>query len=317
MPSSLNILVVQRLNEQQTSALLEADEHINVIACAADEADRHIENADILIAWGNIDLRELLPKAKRLKWIHALSSGVEDFLVPELIHSEIVLTNSRGIHGIPMAEHVLAMILNFTRKISAAHDHQKARIWKPLQAEEVYEKSIAIVGLGSVGREIAKRAKCVGMKVLAVKRTITTELFVDKLYAMDQLPNLLSAADFVVVTLPLTPKTRGMFNMEAFQLMKKSAYFINVARGAIVNQADLVSALRENLIRGAALDVFEEEPLPADSPLWDLPNLLVTPHIAAKSPYYIDRSLKLFIENLHKFLSRSEMINVIDKEKGY
>lgn len=316
MPS-LNILVVQHLSEQQVLSISEVDENVNVIQCTSDEAINHIEDADILISWGDLNFTELLPKAKRLKWVHALSAGVETYLVPELTQSEIILTNSRGIHGIPMAEHVLAMMLSFTRGISVARRQQKEKIWQPMHLEELYEKSIAIIGLGSVGREIAKRAKCIGMKVLAAKRTVTTELFVDKLYTTDQLPHLLSIADFIVVTLPLTPQTKGLFTLETFQQMKKSAYFINVARGAIVNEADLVTALQAKVIRGAGLDVFEEEPLPEDSPLWELDNVLITPHVAATSPYYIDRSLKLFIENLHKFLSHSAMLNVIDKEKGY
>lgn len=316
MPS-LNILVIQRLTEQQIHSICAADENVHVILCKPDEAINHIEDTDILITWGSLNLAALLPKAKRLRWIHALSAGVEALLIPELVDSNILLTNSRGIHGIPMAEHVLAMMLTFTRSMYTAHEQQKSKLWKVMPLEELYEKSIAIIGLGSVGREIAKRAKCMGMKVLATKRTITTEIFVDKLYTTDQLPQLLSSADFVIVTLPLTPQTRGLFTLETFNHMKKSAYFINVARGAIVNEADLITALRTNVIKGAALDVFDQEPLPADSPLWEMENVLITPHIAAKSPYYIDRSLKLFIENLNKFSNKSEMLNIIDKQKGY
>lgn len=316
MPS-LKILVAHHLSEPQMRTISEADESIQVISCRAEETAHHIEDADILVSWGDLNLHELLPRANQLKWIHALSAGVEQFLLPDIIESNILLTNSRGIHGIPIAEHVLAMMLSFTRGIYIACTQQKQKVWKSMQLDELYEKSIAIIGLGSIGREIAKRAKGMGMKVLATKRTITTELFVDKLYTTDQLPHLLSAVDFVVITLPLTPQTAGIFTLDKFQLMKKSAYFINVARGAIVNEADLLTALQTNVIRGAALDVFEREPLPEDSPLWTLPNVLVTPHIAAKSPYYIDRSLKIFVENLSKFLSNAEMLNVIDKERGY
>lgn len=316
MPS-LNILVIQRLTETQVNSICELDENVNVIQCKPNDAVNYIEDADVLIAWGSFHLNELLPKAKRLKWIHALSSGIEGMLTPELESADILLTNSRGIHGIPVAEHVLAMMLNFTRGITAMQENKKAKLWQPLHAEEIYDKSIAIIGLGSIGREIAKRAKSLGMKVLASKKTISTELFVDKLYTNDQLPQLLPLADFVVVTLPLTKETAGLFDETAFSQMKKTAYFINVARGAIVNENALIKALQSGVIRGAALDVFSEEPLGADSPLWELPNLFISPHIAAKSPYYIDRSLKLFIENFNKFLSKSQMINVIDKQKGY
>lgn len=315
--SSLNILVMQRLAQQQIEALEALDDDVTVTICRPREAGPYLETTDILIAWGSQSLDEILPRAPRLKWVHALSAGVDGMLSPALAESNVILSNSRGIHGIPMAEHVLAMLLSFTRGITASYEQQKKRVWNRLALEEIYEKSIAIVGLGSIGREIAKRAKCLGMKVLAAKRTITTELFVDKLYPAEQLPELLAAADFVVVTLPLTPQTRELFTLDTFRLMKRSAYFINVARGAIVREADLVEALETGVIRGAALDVFAQEPLPADSPLWSAPHLLITPHIAANSPYYIDRSLKLFQENFGKLQSGSEMLNVIDKKKGY
>ncbi len=316
MPS-LNILVVQRLSDKQTNMISEIGPNINVTVCKKYEAINYIADTDILITWGQHDIRELLPKASRLKWVHALSAGVDNLLSPELINSNITLTNSRGIHGIPMAEHVLAMMLTFTRAINQTYESQKAKFWQHFSLEELYDKSIAIIGLGSIGREIAKRAKCLGMKVLATKRTMTQEIFVDKLYPMDQLPHLLSSADFVVVTLPLTEQTKGLFSLEMFRNMKKSAYFINVARGAIVNEADLITALEIGVIKGAALDVFEQEPLPETSPLWEVENLIITPHIAANSPYYIDRALKLFIENLSKFYNDSEMLNIVNKQVGY
>lgn len=315
--SSFNILVMQRLAQPQIEALEALDDKLTVTVCKPQEAAPHLGTTDILIAWGSQNLDEFLPHAPRLKWVHALSAGVDGMLTPALVDADVILTNSRGIHGIPMAEHVLATILAFTRGVTVAYEQQQQRVWKTLPLEEIYEKSIAIVGLGSIGREIAKRAKCLGMKVLANKRTITKELFVDKLYASEQLPELLAAADFVVVTLPLTPQTRELFTLDVFRLMKRSAYFINVARGAIVREADLVEALKTDVIRGAALDVFQQEPLPADSPLWSAPHLLLTPHIAAKSPYYLDRSLKLFQENFGKLQSGTEMLNVIDKKKGY
>lgn len=316
MPS-LNILVTHKLTEQQVAAICEIDENVKVTQCKPADTVNHIETADILICWGSLNLQELLPKAPRLKWIHTLSAGIDGILTPDLVNSKIILTNSRGIHGISMAEHVLGIILSFTRGILIAHDNQKNHVWDRIHVEEIYDKSIAIIGLGSIGREIAKRAKALGMKVSAVKHTMTTELFVDKLYTADQLPQALSTADFIVVTLPLTPDTYQLFSTEIFSKMKKSAYFINVSRGAIVNEADLITALNDKVIRGAALDVFAEEPLPEDSPLWNTPNLFVSPHIAAKSPYYMDRSLKLFMENLNKFLQNAEMLNVINKERGY
>jgi D-2-hydroxyacid dehydrogenase (NADP+) len=315
---SLNILALSKLTEKQTAAIYAAHEDVQLTTCKSAEAKDHIADADILLAWGQTDLRPLLPLAPKLKWVHALSAGVENLLSPELAATNIILTNSRGIHGIPISEHVLGIMLGFTRRLFTAYDQQKNKQWKKLhEADEIYEKSIAIIGLGSIGRAIAKRAKSMGMTVLATKHKLTTELFVDALYPPEELAAAISTADFVVVTLPLTEETTGLFTLPIFQKMKSSAFFINVSRGSIVNEKDLAQALQENLIRGAALDVFQEEPLPESSPLWDLPNLLITPHCAAISPYYMDRTLKIFTENLSHFLQENNLINVVDKKRGY
>ena len=315
---SFNVLTLQRLTDDQIATIHAVDKDINVRICKAAEAIQYIEETDILLAWGLFDLTPLLEKAPRLKWVQALSSGVDNMLTPEFINTNILLTNARGIHGIPIAEHVLGMMLNFTRGITIAYDQQKEKKWKHIrQVDEIYEKTIAIIGLGSIGREIAKRAKNMGMRVLATKQIPTTELFVDHLYAPEEIPLILAEADFVVVTLPLTPETTNLFTLKTFQQMKKTAYFINVARGAIVNEPDLITALNSDTIKGAALDVFVEEPLPETSPLWDMPNIFITPHIAAQSPYYIDRALKIFTENLNRFLHQADMLNIIDKQKGY
>lgn len=317
MMPSINILVLNRLGEKELASIKDTAPDANIILAKPDQAADYIEDADILVTWGHLDIRELLPKASRLKWVHALSAGVEHLLPPALVQSDIILTNSRGIHGIPIAEHVLAYILAFSRGLPQAFTNQKKKLWQRMKTDEIYDKTIGIVGLGSIGREIAKRAKALGLKVLATKRTQTTELFVNNLYTPDQLDLLLAASDYVVVTLPLTEKTAGMFTMESFKTMKKSAYFINVSRGQIICEPDLVAALETGVIRGAGLDVFESEPLPETSPLWSMENVIITPHVAALSPYYMERAIKLFIENLSKYLHNADMLNVIDKEKGY
>jgi phosphoglycerate dehydrogenase-like enzyme len=209
------------------------------------------------------------------------------------------------------------MMLSFTRALPETFASQQNHLWQPLSYEELYGKTLAIVGLGSIGREVAKRAKNMGMQVLASKRTLSQELFIDQLYTPDQLPHMLSLADFVAVTVPLTPQTQGMFNSQTFPMMKKTAYFINVSRGAVVDETALIQALNDGTIKGAALDVFDREPLPADSPLYGAPNLIITPHIAAMSPYYMGRALKVFAENLTKFCLNSEMLNIVDKKTGY
>ena len=155
------------------------------------------------------------------------------------------------------------------------------------------------------------------MKVIASKQTMTTELFVDELYTPDEIHELLAISDFVVIALPLVEETKNLFTIKEFAAMKPSAYFINIARGAVVNYDDLIIALNQGLIKGAGLDVFDHEPLSETSPLWDLPNVIITPHLAALSPHYMDRAIKLFADNLSRFILSKEMLNIIDKEKGY
>lgn len=313
----LNILVTNSLAERHHKTIMTASPDSRIIPCTLEEAREYIADTDILVTWGTMDIRPLHLTAPKLKWIHALSAGVESLTYPEIQSDNTLLTNSRGIHGIPISEHVLAMLLAFTRGLNVFIRQQANKVWKRSPVEEIHDKTIGIVGLGSIGREIAKKAKGMGMHVVASKRTMTTEIFVDKLYAPNQLDELLAVSDFVVVCLPLLEETKNLFTLKEFSAMKPSAYFINVARGPIINEKDLITALEEGLIKGAGLDVFDHEPLPDTSPLWDMKNVIITPHLAALSPNYLDRAIKLFADNLARFIQHKEMLNVIDKTKGY
>ena len=318
MANALKIVVLNRLADRHVAAIKNAMPDAEIIISDEEHAAEYMPDTNILVTWGTFDARPLYLRAPNLKWIHALSAGVEGLLFPEIQASETLLTNSKGIHGIPVSEHVFAMILGFTRSLNIFLRQQDQKIWgRRVPTEEIHEKTIAIVGLGSIGREIAKKAKGFGLNVVATKRTMTNEIFVDKLYPADQLPEILAIADFVVVALPLLEETKEMFQLEQFRTMKKSAYFINIARGALVKEADLITALSEGTIKGAGLDVFEEEPLPDNSPLWEMPNVIITPHIAAFSPLYLDRAVKLFADNLTRFVQNRELLNAVDKNKGY
>lgn len=313
----LNILVTNSLADRHTKAIKTAAPNSIITSCHIEEAAEHIATANILLTWGTMNLRPLYPTAVNLKWVHALSAGVEDLIFPEIISANTLLTNSRGIHGIPISEHVLAMMLSFTRGLNVFIRQQQQKEWKRTPVVEIYDKTIGIVGLGSIGREIAKKAKGMGMHVVASKQTMTTELFIDELYTSDQLHELLAVSDFVVVALPLVEETKDLFTIKEFSMMKSSAYFINIARGGVVKQDDLVTALEQGVIKGAGLDVFDQEPLAETSPLWDMPNVIITPHLAALSPNYLDRAIKLFADNLSRFIQNKDMLNIIDKEKGY
>jgi D-2-hydroxyacid dehydrogenase (NADP+) len=317
MAAALNVLVLNKLAPRHLEAISGVSPDIKVTATDLEHAGEHIAAADILVAWGFTDIRPLYQAAPNLKWVHALSAGVEKLIFPEIQASDTMLTNSRGIHGIPVSEHVFALMLAFSRGLNLLIRRQQQHRWDRVATDEIHEKTIGIVGLGSIGREIAKKAKGLGMEVLATKREKTSEIFVDKLYKPEDIHVMLGEADYVVAALPLTESTAEFFTLKEFQAMKPSAYFINIARGAIVREADLVTALQQGLIKGAGLDVFADEPLPADSPLWDMENVIVTPHMAAISPYYLDRAVKLFTDNLTRYTQGREMFNVIDKQKGY
>jgi D-2-hydroxyacid dehydrogenase (NADP+) len=311
------ILVLNQLSDRHIDAIQGVMPGTKVVSTDLKRAGGFITDADILVTWGMTDIRPLYFAAPRLKWIHALSAGVERLNFPEIQTSQTILTNSKGIHGIPVSEHVLSLMLAFTRGLNMFIRQQSARIWKRAPTDEIYEKTIGIVGLGSIGREIAKKAKGLGMNVFATKRELTTEIFVNHLFQSTELEKLLSMSDFVVVALPLLEATEGMFGLKQFEAMKRSAYFINISRGAIVRENDLVLALEQGLLKGAGLDVFENEPLPATSPLWDRSDVIITPHVAALSPYYLDRAIKLFVDNLTRFTQGREMFNLVDKTKGY
>lgn len=316
---SIHILSLHHLTEEERQTIQSAKEDIVLHTASLTEAAPYLTDTNILLTYGQTDLTPLLPHMPNLHWVHALSSGVDGLLASEAFrNAPILLTNSRGIHGIPIAEHVLGIMLASSRCLFEAEANQKAHLWKRLSApDELYEKTAAIIGLGSVGREIAKHLKNMGMKVLAIKQEMTIEPFTDKLYTPKELLHVLSAADYIIVALPLTEKTINLFTEEQFRAMKYSAYFINIARGPIVNESALCTALKNQWIRGAALDVFTTEPLPANSPLWDMPNLLITPHHAALSPYYMGRTLRIFIENLQHFPNTDCMINLVNKNRGY
>lgn len=314
---SLNIVVVNRLSQRHIDWVHNILPDATVTTCEESELGQHLPTADILIAWGFINIDEHLPNAPRLRWIHALSAGVEKILSPMVAEAPIQLTNVRGIHGIPMSEHVFGMMLAFSRSIAGFARQQQDAVWKRLSLTELYNKTLCIVGLGSIGREIAKRAKAFNMRIVATKQTMTQELFVDELCPPSELDRLLDEADYVVLTVPETPDTVGLFSYERICRMKESAVLINVARGTVVSAEGLAQALTEKKIAGAALDVFESEPLSESSPLWKMDNVLITPHCAAVSPLYLDRAMQCFCENLTLYMNNKTMINLIDKERGY
>ena len=314
------ILILNPLSDRQKAFITNVAPQASILTTDLKHAAEQLPDCEILVAWGFNNIQPIYGMAKNLRWIHALTAGVEFLLFPETQNSPVLISNSKGIHGIPMAEHVLGMVLSFTRRLPLLQQQQQKHLWQrpPIDdLQEINGKTMAVVGLGAIGREIARKAKAMDMRVVAAKREMTQEPFVDRLYRPEQLLEMLAEADFVVVALPLTDATNGLFGREQFAAMKPSAYFINVSRGAVVQEEPLLECLKAGRIAGAGLDVFVEEPLPAANPFWDLPNVIITPHLAAISPVYLDRAIKLFADNLSRYIADKPLLTPIDKARGY
>ncbi len=281
------------------------------------------ENTQILFA-GKFS-REMFLTAKKLKWIQTHLVGVDRFLFPEIVKSEVIMTNAQGVNSTAVAEHVLGLMFCLNRKLHLFIRNQIGKKWKTSdddllpKLDELSGKTLGVVGLGTIGLEIAKRAKCLGMKVVGSRRSVKAQKpdFVDELVSAQKLGDLFSESDFVAVQLPLTEETRGLIGEEELRDMKNNAFLINASRGEIIEERSLVRALQEGWIAGAGLDAFASEPLPKDSPLWGMENVVLTPHVAGLAPEYMNRLVKIFCENLERFLNNEKMTNVIDKVRGY
>jgi phosphoglycerate dehydrogenase-like enzyme len=264
---------------------------------------------------------ELWKSAPRLKWVQSGGAGVERFLSPDFVASPITLTNAQGVYAIPIADHVIAFVLHFSRRFNSLARKQIGHAWAnwgECDPDELAGKTLGIVGLGGIGSEVAKRAKSFDMRVIATRRrTDRPSHCADEVRSDKELPWLLRESDFVALCLALTPRSRHLIGDDELKLMKPTACLINIGRGGLIDEQALIAALREAQIAGAGLDVFEQEPLPADSPLWDMPNVMITPHTAGSSPRSHERLMDLFGGNLRSYVAGEPLTNVVDKRAGY
>ncbi len=263
-------------------------------------------------------LDKVLRAAPKLRWQQSPSAGVNHILTPNFLQKDIILTSSAGVHAIPISEFVLTFMLYHAKNLRKLQTLQDERTWvRGVFLEELADATLLIIGTGNIGQAIASRAKAFGVKVWGSRRHPEPLPNFDKVVGADEWRSLLSAADYVVIATPLTPETQGLIDEAALRSMRQSAYLINIARGAIVDEAALVTALREGWIAGAGLDTVLTEPLPPESPLWSLPNVLITPHCSALSPRLKERIAQLFIDNLNRYQTGQPLRNVVDKQAGY
>ncbi len=310
----------------------------------------HIRDAEIFFGWS---LRgEQVRVAKKLRWIHSTAAAVHQLMSPELRASDIVVTNARSVHGPVVAEHAIALMFSLAKRLPAATRYQQQHVWaqeqiscQPPHPTELSGSTLGLVGYGAIGSEIARSAVALGMRVLVVRqhpnkdnkfpssrasapgvgarvearpeRSRRGPLPAIETFALDRLDEVIAQADFFVLAAPLTDRTQRIINAERLARMKPEAYVINVARGALIDEAALADTLRNHRIGGAALDVFDKEPLPAESPLWDLDNLLITPHTAATSDKMWERHYALIQENLRRYLAGEPLLGLVDKQVGY
>ena len=258
--------------------------------------------------------------APRLKWIQLTSAGADRLLNSGFIESGIVVTTVSGLHATPIGEFVLSAILMFSKGAPQTMRAQLKHEWSRFAPRELSGKTVGIVGLGHIGAEVGRLAKAFGCRVIATKRSATEPhrgLYADEILPSADLHRLLGESDYVVLSMPLTPETRGMIGEPELRTMKPAAVLVNIARGPVTVEADLIRALREGWIAGAALDVFDHEPLSADSPLWDMENVILTPHISGGTEIYNQRAVAIFADNLRRYLAGEPLQNVVDPSRGY
>ena len=289
--------------------VVRVDNEDDLIAKAAD--------CDVFMTPGILTPDKFFGLAKNLKWVQCSLAGV-DKLVVSLKGKGVTLTSMKGIHGKPMSEHTLGMIIAFARGFHILRDQQNQKIWKRYSdPDEILNKTVGMVGLGSIGREVARKCKLMGMRVIATKRSIVEDELVDKFYPVDKMNEMLGESDYVVVITPSTPETRHLIGEAQLRAMKPSGVLINIARGDIVDTNALIKALKEGWIKGAGLDVTDPEPLPAANELWGMPNVIISPHMAAVSPLYMDRATEVFCDNLTRYTQGKELLFLVDWNRGY
>jgi len=288
-----------------------------------EKAQTVIKETEIIFAWDHACsglLEDLWPQTRSLKWVQAGSAGVETLLFPDFTESFVLLTNATGLYGSVLAEFVVGSMIYFSHNLDQFKSLQIARVWSKIEVSEVNGKTLGIIGLGDVGQATAKLASCMNVRLVGCKRNpdkIDASLGLEMVYSPDQLLKMLPLCDYIVLCVPLTEETQGMIGEAQLKAMKPSAILINVARGGVVQEKSLIQSLQEGWIRGASLDVFEQEPLPRENPLWKMENVLLSPHSADYTSDLEASAGRLFVQNFECYLEEKPLFNIVNKKIGY
>jgi len=313
----MKLLLFPKLSEEWIQQIQAISPDIEIVnAATEEEALNEISDADAL--YGRITPK-MLDATSKLKWNQTPMAGLEHYIFPALVQSDVVLTNMRGIYSDNIADHVFAYILCFARGFHTYIRRQLEHRWTPGEPViHLVDQTLGIIGLGGIGTEVAKRGAVFGMRVIAIDpRRTDKPADVESLWNVDKLDDLLEQSDFVVICAPHTPETEKMIGEKQFQRMKNTAYLINVSRGIIVDLEALTNALKAGEIAGAGLDVFEIEPLPSYHPLWAMDNVIITPHTAGAGPHSSKRRLQVLLDNISRFISGKPLRNVVNKRMWY
>lgn len=313
------IVFSAKISEKHRERLTEKFPNQTFVFCeSSEEVASYMEQAEVFVTYGNDVTTELIARAPKLKWISCLSAGVENFPFEQLQVKGIFVTNARGIHKIQMAEYAIAMLLQVYRNSKTIIENERKKVWEKVRVNEITGKTMIILGTGAIGGETARLAKAFRMKTIGVSRSGKQVEHFDEVYKTDELKRILPEADFIVSVLPSTKETKHLLTYEHFDAMKESAVFLNMGRGDLFKEKDLLRAIREGVLSHAILDVFNEEPLPENHPFWEEENITVTPHISGLSPEYVKRALEIFETNLTVYENREEeYVNIVDLSLGY
>jgi phosphoglycerate dehydrogenase-like enzyme len=333
----MKLVIFPAVDDARLARIASVSTDLQVVnAPDCDAARAAIADADAF--FGKLTL-DLLRAAAKLRWVQSPTASLEHYMFPELVEHPCTLTNMRGLFSDVIADHVMGLVLCFARNLHVYLRQQREAKWAPVgdagavtdfvstpgtvtavdrAHQHLADLTLGVVGVGHIGQEICRRAAAFGMTILGVDPvTRSVPGIVDDVWPLDRLSDLLATADYVVIAAPHTPETAGLFDRARIQQMQRSAVLINIGRGVIVRMNDLAAALRAGEIAGAALDVCEVEPLPADHPLWRMDNVIITPHVAAASPRIAERHLETFLENLRRFLNGASLLTPVDKRKWY
>jgi phosphoglycerate dehydrogenase-like enzyme len=334
---TIHVLSAARFTDEQLAQLRAVSSRLELVQHTGREADQlspdFWHEVEVLCTFGKPPAPDQVPN---LRWVQLMSAGADHVVDLPVFSDDVILTTTSGIHAINIGELVLAMMLVWGHRLLTMMAYQRKAEWPENRSDlflpqELRGATVGIVGYGSIGREVGRLTQALGMRVMAFDESDDPVdlgytvpgvgdpegAFPQKLYRPGELKSMLAECDYVVLALPLGPASRGIFGRDELQAMKSSAFLVNIGRGGVVDESMLVQALQEGWIAGAGLDVFEEEPLPASSPLWGMPNVILTPHIAGATPHYHDRAAVVFAENLLRYVDGRPLLNQVDLNKGY